>query len=131
MCGGVSACVIFLCIMYSQTGLSVFVINRTLLGLLYRHNCPLIPAETFKFKASYANGNIHDCSSQLGASYSKQHVLGTMMECTCICLLHLLCDIQGKRHVMYIMQLHGHIQQQKNPACSAEHVCMYGLYHTH
>lgn len=43
--------------------------------------------------------------------------------------LHLLCDIQEKQRVMYVMQLHAHIQQIT--VCCAAHACTYALYHTH
>ena len=108
-CVSMTVCVWYICASCIHNW---FVINRTLLGFLYRHNCPLMPTKTFKFKASYANRNIHDWSTQPGAVNSM--CWGGWCEWTGICLLHLLCYIQGKRRVMYIMQLHGRIQKPKS-----------------
>lgn len=57
----------------------------------------MMPTETLKLKASYANGNI------------LQLTVGGYVACVCVCggeddaectLLHLLCDIQEKQRVM-------------------------------
>lgn len=49
------------------------------------------------------------------------------VECT---LLHLLCDIQEKQRVMYMMQLHGHIQEITMFCSTRLYICIV-LYHTH